>query len=51
MKALHEDDTPIPKNMNEVTPKRKRVLRKLDYINANSIINFKLIKQSVNEIK
>ena len=51
MKALHENDTPIPKNINEVTPKRNRVLNKLDYINANSKINLELIKQSENEMK
>ena len=51
MKALHEDDTPIAKNMNAVTPKIKRALNKLDYINANSIINIELIKQSANEMK
>ena len=51
MKILHENDTPIEKNMNEVTPKRKRVLNKLDYVNANSKINIELIKQSANEMK
>ena len=51
MKALHENDTPIAKNMNAVTPKIKRALNKLDYINANSIINLELIKQSENEMK